>query len=148
MSTPEDDLYELLGKEANETTLEDNEDDSTVGTLSVYEDPKERESGTIDAHWGDTDISEGKKLPSAQHHSTAVDKLHADTREGVLDRSFSGKAQADQVHQALINENFAHAASGDYSTHSTHLKKKSVEKVSHVRTPTLLERVKGLTGYH
>ena len=145
MAHHEDDLYELLqSKQAEE--LDNNEDDSTVGTTHLYDEPEDREDGgQTNSPWGER----GPTLdghPQADHQSTGAWEEHKTVRQGVLDNVFDGRSNANKADQKLIAENFTHGKSGDFTTHSVHLQGKSVEKISHPRTPTLQDRVLKVAG--
>ena len=145
MAQHEDDLYELLqSKQAEE--LDNNEDDSTVGTTHLYDEPEDREDGgQTNSPWGEAGpMQDGH--PQADHQSTGAWEGHKETRQGVLDNVLDGRSKADKADQALIAANFAHGSSGDFSSHSVHLQGKSVEKISHPRTPTLMDRVLKVAG--
>jgi len=144
MSIHETRLYELL--KVGES-MDTNEDETTADQDNGPPDPSDRDSGDIGAPWGEPDGSENH-MGTAQHHSSAVQELHDEGREKQLERSFSSKTDADKTHQATISQNFAHGASGEFTTHSAHLRPKSVEKLSHARQPTLMEQVRRLTGRH
>lgn len=148
----EEELFDLL-KEGTDTTpktsVETNEDDKTVGTQQLYDDPIGRESGNADAPWGEKGEQQaGRQEPF--HNSEGVWKEHQTTRHGVLDKAFSGLGAASKADQSLIAQNFK---TRGYETHSALLESASKPeqsntqvKVSHPRGQTLLETVKGLLG--
>jgi hypothetical protein len=147
MSQHEDELYELLQSKRASGEVQNNEGASTVGTTSLYDDPEDRvEGGEQHAPWGEEGPSEGKRPNQAFHNSSGVYDEHKKVRQGVLDNAFAGRKNTDAADQALISSNFAHGKSGDFTAHSVHLQSKSVEKVSHPRTPTLMERVAKIAG--
>ena len=141
----EDDLYELLqSKKAEEVA--NNEDISTVGTTHLYDAPEDRvDGGQSNSPWGEA----GPTLnghPQADHQSDGAWEEHKTVRQGVLDNILDGRSKANEADQKLIAENFEHGASGDFTTHSVHLQGKSVEKVAHPRTPTLMSQVLKVAG--
>jgi hypothetical protein len=143
----EAELYNLLKTSSDpnpKTSVETNEEASTVGTQQLYPDPKGRESGTLDAPWGEASRQEkGRQNPF--HNSSGVWDEHKQTRFGVLDKAFSGFDAAAAVAKGIIGQHFT---TKDYETHTALLQPKADQqvKVSHSREPTLLERVKGLVG--
>ncbi len=145
-TNPEEELYELLKQAEDDTKLqlESNQEQSTVGTQQIYKDPKGREKGTLDAPWGEKSVQkDGKNEPF--HNSSGIWEGHQDTRYGVLQKAFSGFDQAADAAKGLISQNFN---TKDYVARTALLAPKQEQqvKVSHPREPTLLERVKGLTG--
>jgi hypothetical protein len=148
----EDELYELL-KAGEDTTpatsVETNEEASTVGMTQLYDDPKGRESGNADAPWGEKGQQQaGRQEPF--HNSEGAWEGHKQTRHGVLGKAFSGLATAAKADQGIIAQNFK---TRGYETHSALLEPASKSeqdnkqvKVSHPRGRTLLEQVRGLTG--
>jgi hypothetical protein len=147
MGQQEDELYELLQSKSAAGELETNEDASTVGSTDLYDGPADREGGgKIESPWGEAGQTEGSTPNQAFHNSNGAYDEHKRVRQGVLDRAFSGRSKADAADQALIAANFDHGKSGDFTAHSVHLQAKSVEKISHPRTPTLMERVRKITG--
>lgn len=136
MATPENELYELLKSSAS-TKTPDNEDESNPGMENTY------------VHIPDSlDLMADANTAEPHVHTTGAHEANKDVRFGVLGRSFAGKTKADAEHMKCISKNFAHGASGDYTTHSTHLQSKPVEKVAHLLTATLMERVKSVAGRH
>lgn len=140
----EDELYELLQAKQAEGVA-DNEDDSTVGTTHLYDEPEDREGGKqTNSPWGEAGPTQDGH-PQADVYSDGAWKGNKETRQELLDNVLSGRAKADSADQKLIAQNFSHGKSGDFTTHSVHLQGKSVEKVSHPRTPTLREQVQAVT---
>lgn len=147
MPNHEDELYELLQTKRASGEIQNNEDASTVGTVNLYDDPEDRaEAGKIDAPWGEKGPTEGKRPNQAFHNSDGVYDEHKKVRQGVVDHIFFDRKKADEADQALISANFEHGKSGDFNAHSIHLQGKSVEKISHPRTPTLMARVVKIAG--
>ena len=147
MANHEDDLYELLQSKKASGEVKDNESASTVGTTSLYDDPEDRaEGGKPESPWGEEGPSEGSRPNQAFHNSDGVYDEHKKGRQGVVDNAFSGRKNTDSADQALIAANFDHGKKGDFTAHSIHLQSKSVEKVSHPRTQTLMERVTKIAG--
>ena len=143
MGTPEEALFDILQgtKVAGDTDVKTNEDDSTVGTTHIYDEPEDREpAGQSDSPWGEAGPTKDGNPDPVVYSSGARDQ-HRETRQGVIDTTFSSKPKSDTVEQKFIEENFAHGASGDFTTHSVHLQPKSVEKISHPRSSTLMEDV-------
>jgi hypothetical protein len=132
----EDEFYELLKTAGKPDT---DEDMSTVGTTHVYDEPEDRgEAGTIDAPWGE------KGTKDLAHNSNGVFDESVKVRQGVINNSFDGKAQADKADQKLMAANFKHVAKGDFTTHSVHLQPKSVEKISHPRAISLRDQLNSI----
>lgn len=147
MANSEDELYELLQSKRASGEVADNESKSTVGTTGLYDDPEDRaEGGEQHAPWGEEGPSEGSRPNQAFHNSTGVYDEHKKNRQGVVDNAFSGRKNTDKADQALISANFDHGRKGDFTAHSIHLQSKSVEKISHPHTPTLMERVLKVAG--
>lgn len=121
------------------TSIETNEEDSTVGGVNVYDDPEDRKEtkGTLDAPRGEP----GPKDPF--HNSDGVWEQSKDTRRGVLDRTMSGFANASEAEKKLMSENFSHVADRSFETHSALLQDKTKTGSHH---PTLSEQVKRLLG--
>lgn len=147
MGQHEEELYELLQTKKAEGEIPNNEDQSTVGTVNLYDDPEDREEPRQNhSPWGEEGPREGSRPNQAFHNSDGAFEEHKKVRQGVVDNIFHDRSKADSADQALIAENFEHGKSGDFTTHSIHLQGKSVEKISHPRTPTLMERVRRVTG--
>lgn len=143
----EDELYELLQTKRASGEVENNEDDSTAQTADLYEDPEGRiEGAQSDSQWGEEGPKEGKRPNQAYHHSEGAWDEHKKDRQGVLDNIFHDRSKADSADQALIAANFEHGKGGQFSAHSVHLQGASVEKVSHPRTPTLMDQVRRVAG--
>lgn len=105
------DLYDLLTKESEETGVDD--DESTVGTTpDPGEEDLERSSGDIDAPWGEKPPAE-----PVQFSKQDMSKFK-ETRERFLEKHFDSKGVADKANQALVGQQLQHAASGDYETSS------------------------------
>jgi len=139
----EEALYNLL-KTAGEP--ETDEDESTVGTTHVYDEPEDRgEAGSVDAPWGERGTTQDGH-PQADHQSDGAWAEHKDVRSGVTKRVLDSRPKADAVEQKLMAKNFKHVAKGDFTTHSVHLQPKSVEKVSHPRAVSLMEQIRRTTG--
>lgn len=149
--THEAELMDLL-KEGNDpnpkTSVETNETDSTVGVTHQYDKPEDRVTGESTALQGEEPVTDTPTRTDAVHHSSAVWDESKKVRAGVLLRALDGKATAAKADQAIMSENFKHVASGDFEAHSCLLQGKSKLKVSHARTPTLMERVREVTGRH
>jgi len=143
----EDELYELLQTKRAAGELQNNEGESTVGTVDLYAKPEDRiPAGDLNAPWGEEGTSEKGEPNQAFHNSSGAYNAHKAGRQGLLDRAFAGRSKADAADQALIAANFDHGKSGDFTAHSVHLQGKSLEKISHPRTPTLMDRVRRLAG--
>lgn len=144
MAQHEDDLFELLQPKLAEE-VPNNEDDSTVGTIGLYDEPEDREpSGQTNSSWGERGPTQDGQ-PQADVYTDGAWEGAKETRQGVVDNALSNRAKADKADQKLIGQNFRHGKSGDFTTHSMHLQGKSVEKISHA-TPTLMERVVKVAG--
>lgn len=130
------------GSDTNPATSTDTQDEtrSTVGTTSLYENPADRQSGNLDAPWGEP----GPKDPD--HHGSGPWNKHVETKHELLDKAFSGTQTAAKADQQLISANFAHGASGDFETHSPLLHAKSETKAT--KEPTLMEKVRTVAGRH
>lgn len=148
----EEELFELLkqGEDTNPaTSIETNEEASTVGTNDLYKEPLVRESKNIDAPWGEPGPQQsGRQEPF--HNSSGVWSGHQQTRFGTLNKTFSGYSGAAAADQAIIAQNFNNR---DYETHSALLERTSKPeqgkphtKAAHVRQPTLIEQVKQVVG--
>ncbi len=142
----EDELYELLQTKRASGEVPNNEGASTVGTANLYDDPDDRVEGEMDAPWGEKGPTEQGRPNQAFHNTSGVYDEHKKVRQGVVDKIFFDRKKTDAADQALISANFEHGKSGDFSAHSIHLQGKSVEKISHPRTPTLMEQVAKKTG--
>lgn len=140
-SVAPDEFFELL-KQATPTpaTSVDPKDEarSTVGMTGLHENPKDRPTKTPDAPWGEQGPGPIVDSEGAQTENTK-DRL------GVLRKAFSGTPQAERAMQELISQNFAHGASGQFTTRTALLKTKA--KLAH-RAPTLMERVREVMGRH
>lgn len=146
MTHPEDELFELLKTSAPETHLENNLDQTTVGENHLYEQPPGRSSGDTDAPWGEKGPTSSQGNPDPQQNSTGAEEGHKDSRQGLINTLFTNKKAIDQAEQAFMSQNFQHVAGGSFSAHSVHLQSKSLEKISHPRSQSLLERVVKITG--
>jgi hypothetical protein len=134
-------LEEWLTKKAEDdpqTSTETDETKSTVGVVNLYENPPEE----AQAPSGD-----GKSV-----HSDAAEKSHEEVRPDAVGSLFDSKAVADQADTKLLSENIRHVASGDFETHSLHLRNKAKTKTSAARVKHVTEegtlgmRVKDLLG--
>lgn len=143
MGQAENELFELLQTKRADTSLETNEDGSTANTMRLYDDPPGRDEVNS---WGEEGPKEGDRPNQAFHNSSGVWDESKKDRQGVVNLVFEGVPNTNKADQALISENFEHGKSGDFSAHSLHLQGKSVEKISHPRTPTLQERVIRIAG--
>lgn len=133
---------EFFQKLADETPGDD-EESTAVGTTHVHDDPPKRPEGNLDAAWGEKGPEENGRQ-DAQQHGEGVEAEETRTREDATKNLFDSRASADAAHQALLAQNLTHAASGDFTTHSLHLKPKA--KLAHARTPTLSEQVLRVAG--
>lgn len=145
--THEDRMYAFLkeGGDTNPSTSTDTKDESesTVGVTHQRDTPEDREpAATITAPWGE------KPPVDPQQHGTGVKEEHHKGQRELLNRAFGGKGKAEKADQAVISQNFAHGSSGDYESRAPLLQSKAKEKVSHIRTPSLMTRVRGLLGRH
>lgn len=133
---------EKEGSDTTPATSTDPKDEtrSTVGTTSLYDNPEDRESGNVDAPWGE------KPPEDPQQHGTGVENKHVDTERGILDKAFSGTAAAAKADQQLISANFAHGASGDFESRQPLLQGKSSNEAK--KEPTLMEKVRSVAGRH
>lgn len=116
------------GSDANPGTSTDTEDEtrSTAGTLSLYDNPDDRENVADDQN----------------QQSSGVRGAYTETQHGVLDNAFSEKATAEKADQKLISTNFAHGASGDFESNAPLLQSKSKPQ------STLMEKVRTTFGRH
>jgi hypothetical protein len=146
MAHPEDELFELLKLSAPETQLENDIDKTTVGVNHLYEEPEGRSSGDTNAPWGEKGPTDTRGNPDGQQHSSSADAGHKEVRQGLIDTLFANKKAIDQAEQAFMSQNFQHVAGGSFSAHSVHLQSKSLEKISHPRSQSLMERVLKTTG--
>lgn len=118
------DLELWLGKEAAEKSkvaagqLDTNADESTVRYGDLYDNPPGRtDGGNINARWGEGPNKEkGKQAPF--HNNDATFAAANKERRDVVARALDTFPAASAVDQALLAKNLAHAASGDYETHS------------------------------
>lgn len=146
MNTPEDELFELLKLSAPETQIENDLDKTTVGVTHMYEEPEGRSSGETGSPWGERGPTDTQGNPDAHQHSSGAEDGHKETRQELLGTLFANKKGMDQETQALMSQNFQHVASGSFSAHSVHLQGKSLEKTSHPRAQSLMERVLKAAG--
>ena len=135
MTTPEEELYEIVKQGTNTTpgtSTGDDEGETTKGTTQVYEDPPGVET----------------KPPDDANDSFSSGAVEAseDVQQGVLNRSFDSKKNSDQAEQALIRQNFTQAVPGRFIAHSVHLKGERVKKAEHPRSQSLLAAVRRLSG--
>jgi hypothetical protein len=143
----EDDLYELL-KTANPnkaTSTGDTEERSTVGVTQLYEDPVNRPEGVPESPWGERSTTQDGH-PQPDHNTDGVWAEHQKVRQGVLRGALSGFDAAAKAEQKLIAENFVHGANGNFTSSYPLLQSKSKEKISHVRSETLLQQVRRVAG--
>lgn len=128
-----EELHQLLMKVGSNTnpgtSTGDDEAAPAEATTELYEDPKQVE----------TDPPE-----EPLEHTETVRGEHNKVRSGVLGKTNISKPSADSSEQKLIGQQLAHGSSGAFTTHSVHLRPKSVEKISHPMS--LGERVRKLTG--
>jgi hypothetical protein len=122
------------GLDAHPETSVDPKDEqrSTVGVNHVHDKPEGRTT-----EWGE-DVGDPVQYTDAAIRATNED------RGQLLDRTFDSKPVAERADQALVGQLFVHGVSGDYETHSPLLQPKSHSKLSHVRQPTVRERVREL----
>lgn len=104
--------------------------------MHLYDNPPGRESGNIDAPWGEA------PHPDPNHNGDAAWKLHLDTRFGTLKRLFDGKENAKDVDQALVQQYFEHGKPGEYETRAALLHKEA--QALQPEGATLTERVRKL----
>jgi len=110
--TYEAQLSELL-KEGTEDSGPGDTEKSTVGVNPDQSaDPEGRESGNIDAPWGEP----GPENP--QQHSNAVFNEFTRGREQFLERNFAGMRPSQQADQKLLEQNLSHAKGGDFDASS------------------------------
>lgn len=116
------DLYDLLTKQAEETG--DDEDETTVGTTPQPDDEDlDRSSGSIDAPWGE------KPSPEVVNFANQGLTKFKETREKFLEKHFDSKGVADKAQQAVVGQQLVHAASGDYETSSPLLSEQAKKAV-------------------
>jgi hypothetical protein len=105
------DLYDLLTKQAEQTG--DDEDETTVGTTPQPDDEDlERESGNIDAPWGE------KPSPEVVNFANQGLTKFKETRERFIEKHFDSQGVAAKAQQAVVGQQLDHASSGDYETSS------------------------------
>ena len=121
---------------SEESSLPNDGDKSTVGVNNVYPNPEGRESGNIDAPWGE------KPDPRVQPHGSGVESEAADVRKGVLGRVLDGIPQASAADRGLIGRMFRTPASQRHESHSVLLGGGNEKRSS----ASLSERVLELTG--
>lgn len=127
--------------------LENNVDMDTRGRQVVYKDPPDREPGTINALWGDKPVPTDALNYLGTYGTGTIDAAR-DTREGVLERAFSGLSEARSVAKKEIAAYLEHGASGQYESRSTLLGKEKTAASSHVVDEgSLSDRVLSVTGY-
>lgn len=145
--TPEEELFGLLQTKKAEGELVTNENESTVGTVQLHEDPEGRApSGETESPWGEPGPTEGGRPNQAFHNSSGAWEEHKKGRQGLVDHAFADRRKADAAAQALVKANFEHGRKGEFNAHSLHLQGISKEKISHPRTSTLMEQVKKAIG--
>lgn len=115
-----------LGKEAEEAQaarktaakLGDNEDQSTVDYADIYKNPPGRKDGSNgNGSWGEKpNMRKGEQAPFHLNR-TSVDNANQERRD-VTARALDSFPAASAVEQAILAKNLAHAASGEYETHS------------------------------
>ena len=119
-------LIDFLSKGAESTQTETDDDKRTaVGTTNVYPEPS------------DVPIRHADPV----NFSDAVQDSSKDVRSGVSERVLSSKPSVDAAERALLG---AVLTTRDFETSNISLK--PVEKVSHVRSQTLLEQTRSLLG--
>jgi len=123
----EQELLELLMPKTADAVV-NNEEETRHDHAQVYADPP------------------GYKAPDfiRPQFGDAMKDLHNDTRSGVTQRGFSGRGEADRSAQQTIAQNFANGAAGKFTTHSLHLRPKSIDKMAHSPALTLVERLRQL----
>jgi hypothetical protein len=136
MATPESELFELLKQAGNTTpgtsTGDDEQAPVSADKTQLYEDPPGVETAPP------SDDNQGFSSGAVEENKVV--------REGVLNKAFAGKANADKADQALISKNFVNAKPGKFIAHSPHLKGEEVKKASHPRAETLVSAVRRLSG--
>lgn len=153
----ESDLELWLRKEAavgsdsksDKTKLDDNEADTTVRTVDMYDPPEGRDGTSNYAKSGEPPnmLDEGRHDPFHNHDATYDSSV--EVRQGVLERLFDSTPAARKADQELLSQNFEHARTGDFTAHSALLQSKTKEgsALPHVaRRLTLSERVKKVLG--
>lgn len=116
VSEDADRFYELL-KSAAPTSSPGDDGESTVGVNpDAYEDPPDRESGNVDALWGESDLPPGDRSGTAQHHTNAVWDEFKKSREKFLARNFNSYEPSAKNSRDVLKQNFDHFASGDHES--------------------------------
>jgi hypothetical protein len=145
MSTHEE-LSERMKKAASSILssgeLEDNSNMPNKGVMNVYNAPKGREEGTLNARWGDNPPKQ--PLNWAGDHSTGVVEEAIDDRRGVLERVFDGLAPARDQARAEIAQLFEHGQSGEYEAHAAVLGKQKTASVHVPDEGSLTDRVRSI----
>jgi len=95
--------------------IEDDEDESTVGTMAQPdEEPKERPENTIDAPWGEDS-------PAGMQFAAENYKKFREGREVLLDKLLDSKGPGDSADKNLISQHFTHGKKGGFETSSPQL---------------------------
>lgn len=135
-------LYELLktGAEAPGDA-----DESTVGTNPDQYEPPVRESGTLDAPWGEKPPTD---QVDALHYSDAFLKSFKEGREKMLETLFDSASSSNPAEQKFLSQHFDHAARGEFQTSSPQVSEKAklmtTNKTSSARPETLTQQVNRL----
>jgi hypothetical protein len=153
-------LERYLEKEASDTmpstsTGADEQESADSDATQLYENPPEEKS--VDT--ADENRSDHTQTPEKEENAVLFNKgtqaLATETRGGVLRRAFSGMPSQSAVQQAILSSQLDAAARGDFETHGAQLqgasKRMEQTKTAHPLAhsePTLMERVRGITGRH
>jgi hypothetical protein len=122
-------LAQWLAKEAaggGGEVPETNEATGTAAYSDLYDDPKGRKDVTnVDGHWGKKPQQTTGKDPFHQNRGTYV--ASQEERHVVTGRALDSLPAAEANAQAILDANFDHARSGEFTAHSLLLQGKTKE---------------------
>ncbi len=120
-------MYDFLTKEAKDggDAPDNDEDKTTVGVNPEQaKKPEERGKGTIDAPWGEPDNT-SRDPNQPEYFSDAATQGFIQSRQNMLDELFDSKKPATQAAQAIVSQELAHGASGNFESKAPLLEPKT-----------------------
>lgn len=131
MSVTEDQIYQLMLKMGQDDGPGDTDESVEGFQADAYPTPSDdgqKEDGTTNASWGQSDIKPNDPAGTAVHHSNAVWDEFARGREKFLQRHFDAYGTSQDTNQAVLGQNLQHAKSGDYEASSAMVQEGSDRK--------------------
>lgn len=138
-------LKQAMTKTADKA--ENNEDSRAIkGVNNVYETPKGRAPGTLDAKWGDEPPLDSDNYPV--NYSEAVKREAHDGRAGMIERLFDSPKTTAPVEQAMLRQLFnPETVSEGHPPHSPMLQRGRVKEASVAGEESLTDQVMRVVGH-